>query len=151
MQFECSRCPPLAVNVKFSLLLGFALLALLTLLIWATVRSMSKPRSLFSSYVRLLASHFQLLALLLSFRFQWPGSVSSLLAAFSSVADAPSQLLSLDCLFKGSVTTMPSFYTRLILITILLPLMGFLTISVSVGISYSCFKQDRTRTFCQKF
>ena len=79
-------------------MLGLFIATLLGLLIWLTVKSMSKPRSLFSSYVRLLASHLQLLGLLLSFRFQWPQSVAALLAAFSTVADAPSRLLSLDCL-----------------------------------------------------
>ena len=112
---------------------------LLGLLIWATVRSMSRPRSIFSSYVRLLASHLQLLALLLSFRFQWPEAVARLLAALSSVSDAPNSLLSLDCLLEAFVPSLPHFYSRVLLYVLLLPALGLLALGFISWVNWPCF------------
>ena len=129
-QFECARCPPLAMNLTLLLLLGVFIASLMGLLIWMTVRSMSKPRSLFSSYVRLMASNLQLLGLLLSFRFQWPHSVARLLAAFSTIADAPSQILSLDCLLASLLPSFPRFYGRFLLYVVIFPALGLLAIGL---------------------
>ena len=107
--------------------MGIGLVALLWVFIWLTLRSSSKPRSSFSIYFRLVVSHVQLLMLVASFRFEWPGPVRSLLAVFESVADAPQQLFSLDCLFQefGSASgiELPRFY-GLLLVNWALPL-GF--------------------------
>ena len=100
-QFKCAECPPLALNVSVLVILGTGSLGLLSLFIWLTLRSATKPRSNFSIYFRLVVSHVQLLMLVASFRFDWPGPVRSLLALFESVADAPQQLFSLDCLFQS--------------------------------------------------
>ena len=120
------------------MLLGILLATLLGLLLWATVRSMTRPRSLFSSYVRLLASHFQLLALLATFRFQWPAAVSNLLATFASVADAPSQVLSLSCLLSALIPGLPSFYSKVLLYVLLLPAAGLISIALAVGCKWPC-------------
>ena len=136
--FECARCPPLAINLILSLLLGVLSATLMGLLIWTTVRSMARPRSLFSSYVRLLASHLQQLALLASFRFDWPQEVAQLLAAFSSVADAPSQLLSLDCLLSSLVPILPRFYSWVLLYSVLLPAFGLLSLGFVAWVDWPC-------------
>ena len=125
-------------------MLGFLAVALTGLLLWATVRSMARPRSFFSSYVRLIASHLQLLTLLASFRFQWPQAVSDFLAIFASVTDAPSQLLSLNCLLSAMASGFPSFYSRVILYVLFLPLTGLALIALAIGCRWPCLKQTRS-------
>ena len=110
--------------------MGLLVATLIGLLIWATVRSMAKPRSLFSSYVRVLASHLQMLSLLATFRFQWPGPVARLLEVFSTVADAPSQLLSLDCLLVEIAPGFPLFYAKLMLTVLVLPTGGLVALAL---------------------
>lgn len=54
-----------------------------------TRRSMTRPRSVFSIYLKILLNHAQLLMLLSTFRFDWPAAIKSLLAIFETLTDAP--------------------------------------------------------------
>ena len=101
------------MNIGILVVLGVFGLAGLGLLIWITLRSQMKARSEFSIYLRLVLGHTQLLMLLASFRFEWPPEVRRFFALFQSVADAPQQLFSVDCLFQ-QVSTLPRFFNMLV-------------------------------------
>ena len=60
--------------------------------------SMTKPRSVFSIYLKILWNHTQLLILLATFRFDWPLVVKRFLTLFQAVSDAPQELFSFECL-----------------------------------------------------
>ncbi len=133
-----------------SLLLAFALF----LLVCLTLRSMAKPRSLFSVYFRLLLNHLHLLMLLASFRFDWPPAVAAFLSFFEAVADAPQELLSLDCLLAQlapSASGFSRFYARLLAFVVVLPL---LTIGAVLAV-WACLwrraaRRGRRLPFCSR-
>ena len=106
---------------------------------------MIRPRSLFSAHFKLILNHVQLLLLLASFRFDWPPRVKQFLSFFESVADAPQELLSLDCLF-GSISTLPRFYNFLLL-HLCFPLFGI----SFIALFWRLCSGVHSREFCQRF
>ena len=106
---------------------------------------MTRPRSLFSAHFRLILNHFQFLMLMASFRFDWPSQVQSFLSLFDSVADAPQELFSLDCLFEH-FSPLSRFYSFLLLYA-LYPLLGLL----GLALFWRLCSRLATRAFCSRF
>ena len=95
--------------------------------------------------MRLLLNHFQLLMLLASFRFDWPPPVKRLLSSFESVADAPQDLFSFDCLLQ-EFSPLPRFFSKL-LSYFLFPIVATLV----MVLFWKIYLRRKPQLFCSRF
>ncbi len=87
----------------------------LVLLIKMTLASVNNRKSVLSIYVKILLNHLHLIILVASFELDWPAQVKAIFDTSKSIADAPSQMLSVDCLLDTSVSSIPRFYVYLLM------------------------------------
>ena len=73
------------------------------LVIKGTLASNKAKSSEFSALFKMIANHFQLLALILGFDLDWPPQVQGLLSVLQPVADVSQRILSLDCFLGRGV------------------------------------------------
>ena len=100
-----------------------------------TLHSINAEKSELSVFLKLLLTHLQLMALVASFPLNWPPEVQSFFQLSQSMADAPSQLFSLDCLVL-SFSTLPRFFVYLLFYSLLS--LALILLSYSVWACISC-------------
>ena len=78
-------------------------------------------KSVISVFFKIMANHFQLVLLTLSFEFDWPKQVEALFDIAQPVADVSSRILSLDCFLSLASTGLQNVYVYL-LVYLLMPI-----------------------------
>jgi len=68
----CSKCPDPILNILRIIALFLLLLTAIFVMIRSSLINASKPKSLFSVYMRILTNYLQLVTLASSFELQWP-------------------------------------------------------------------------------
>ena len=99
--------------------LGFIIL--LTFMIHSTTNINSRTVFNINVLTKVLINHIQLMAITISFNFDWPGSIKNLFAGFQPIMDISSELIPIDCLIEKSRNTdasnqsFPAYYVSVIL------------------------------------
>lgn len=88
----------------------------LVFMIRVTLNSVKNRKSVLPIYMKLLLNHLHLIILVASFELDWPAQVKQFFSTSRSLADAPSQVFSVDCfLADSSISMVPRFYVYLLL------------------------------------
>ena len=140
-----TMCQPCVGGTSRSLGLLFVFFLVFLLGVSWLVRGQVKTRGLskkaHSVAKKLLVTHVQQTALMLSFDLEWPDPFSALLAASDTAAAASTQLMSLDCVRTEEVPNAVGSAFRLkVLITLLLPVCLLLVLSAGSFALASCTK-----------
>ena len=73
-------------------------------LIRSTLAGAKSKTNVTNIYTKILMNHIQLIVLTASFKFDWPDQVESFFNTATPVAQATTQIVSVDCFLKGSVS-----------------------------------------------
>ena len=124
----CQRCPSLASSVASTI--GFILAVVLfsTIIVFASIKSASKPKALHSVYLKMLMNYLQLVMLMGSFNLSWPTLTKQLLDMQDSAGGFPERLFSVNCL-TDNFDENKAFFTKVALMSAV-PLLFFLTSSL---------------------
>lgn len=106
---ECRICASLAVNLV-AMIGGFlAMIVIAAFLIWSAIISAvslhDTHRATASDDVvtrKILLNHMQQVAIMIGFRFTWPGPVEQFLIIFDFITSASDSLISTDCIRRAS-------------------------------------------------
>jgi hypothetical protein len=137
----CSECPSRAANIMKIIGLMIIAIIICTLMVYTTMRSAMKPKSLKSIYMKILINHFQLVSISASFNLDWPRLVLNVLQGQENIGVVTDQILSIDCLLSGYTNdnhTEYVYYTKLI-IAVFLPIVIIIACTIIWGI-VSCYK-----------
>lgn len=112
---QCAECPDDTTNGL--ILLGIFTLMILVIGITArsSISSAYVEKSMFSVYFKILLNFFQLMSIMSSFKFNWPGLMLELFNVTSQVDSSTSQIFSIDCMIEDQ----EPFYIKLIILAIL--------------------------------
>ena len=129
---RCGLCPSNDVNIVRLVFVTAAMIILLSLMVWTTLRSSLGPKAIHSILIKILVNYFQLVFLVTQFKLNWPGPVNDLFNAQQEAGGATAQAYSFDCLLQNGSNENP-FFTKLIFMSVLpLPLL------VIVGLVWLC-------------
>ena len=97
------------------------MLLIVTLLVILTIKGSTKKRDEISVYYRILVNHFQILAIIYSFRLNWPTLFNGIFEPAEKTGEVYQQFISFDCLIDLrtdddlTANPLPLFYYRIIL------------------------------------
>ena len=100
--FQCTKCPPIWQNALILSSLLILFIAGAAILVRVTLASLNSEKSVVSIYCKTLMNHLHLLMLVASFDLDWPAQVKRFFESSRSVADAPSQIFSVDCFLQSA-------------------------------------------------
>ncbi|TNV74909.1 hypothetical protein FGO68_gene4786 [Halteria grandinella] len=127
---ECKKCPAIVVNSL--ILAAFALLALviIVVLVWSNFKSSSEEKNYLPVYFRILVNHLQVATLVASFDFNWPDEFKTFFKGFKPVAEAQSEIFSVDCLlyYYSHDSDIKPYYVKSIVLFALPPAMIILSV-----------------------
>ncbi|TNV74538.1 hypothetical protein FGO68_gene13859 [Halteria grandinella] len=133
---ECKQCPTIVINSL--ILAAFALLALVIIivLVWSNLKSSNEEKNQLPVYFRILVNHFQVVTLVASFDFNWPEQFKSFFKGFKPMAEAQSEIFSVDCLlyYYSNDSNVKPYYVKSIVLFALPPAMILLSILVWLAI-----------------
>ena len=99
--FQCAKCPARWRNIVLMAVLFLVIVVVVVFFIKGTLTSMKRKKSNVPVYFKILANHFQLIALTLNFDLEWPGQVEAINDTARPVADVSARIISLDCFLGG--------------------------------------------------
>jgi hypothetical protein len=132
----CSECPSRAGNILKIIGLMIIVIIISSLMVYTTMRSAMKPKSLKSIYMKILLNHFQLVSISALFNLEWPREVLTFLQGQEGIGVVADQILSIDCLLIGYTNhnyTEDIYYTKLV-INALLPIGIIIACTIIWGI-----------------
>ena len=137
----CSECTSEALNILKITGLMIILVIICVTMVYTTMRSALKPKSLKSIYLKIFLNHFQLVSISASFNLDWPNLVYNVLQGQKNIGLVTDQIVSIDCLLYGYTDDNHAedlYYTKLVTYA-LLPCMIIIACSIIWGI-ISCYK-----------
>ncbi|TNV88056.1 hypothetical protein FGO68_gene6920 [Halteria grandinella] len=128
---ECKKCPTIVINSL--ILAAFAVLALVIIivLVWSNLKSSGEEeRNYLPVYFRILVNHLQVVTLVASFDFNQPEEFKTFFKGFKPVAEAQSEIFSVDCLlyYYSHDSSIKPYYVKSIVLFALPPAMIILSI-----------------------
>ncbi|TNV88070.1 hypothetical protein FGO68_gene15732 [Halteria grandinella] len=131
---ECKKCPTIVVNSL--ILAAFALLAvvIIIVLVWSNLKGSGEEKNSLPVYFRILVNHLQVVTLVASFDFNWPDEFQAFFKGFKPVAEAQSEIFSVDCLlyYYSNNEDVKPYYVKSIVLFSLPPAMIIVSVFVWV-------------------
>ena len=131
---SCSPCPDPGVNF---LILGFLVVAALvvcSVLVYSTLRSAYKPKSVLSIYFKIFTNYVQLVYLTTQFNLEWPDYVLDFFEIQKNTATASEQIFSVDCYVEAESSG--SYFTKLVVIALLPLIVAIISGCFWGGVAY---------------
>ena len=72
---QCKRCPNLGFNIFLICLIVFCVLIYIIVLVNLTIKSKNILKPLKEVYFKIFVNHFQIIAMVSTIDFQWPGLI----------------------------------------------------------------------------
>ncbi|CAG9321206.1 unnamed protein product [Blepharisma stoltei] len=119
---ECIKCPPLGANVGITIALMFSFLLLCLFIIKVSRRSVYKPGSLLSVYIKIFVNYIQLIIMTTTFNFAWPDYVKRLFSVQNNATFVSDQIFSFDCFLSNGKDLLGGtdiYYQKLLILAIL--------------------------------
>ena len=121
------------------------LVAVLVVLVWATIKSSRKRSSNAGVYIKIGMNHIQLLVLTSTLNLDWPPQVQSMFNALKPVSSIDSELISLDCFFETRTSVedkylFSPYFFKMILYTFI-PLITILCTALFWWTFFYCYKR----------
>jgi len=114
-----------------------AIIILLSVMVWTTLRSSMGPKAIHSILIKILVNYLQLVLIVTQFKLNWPGPVDDLFSAQQEAGGATAQAYSFDCFLQSGSGEHP-FFSKIIFMAILpLPL------ALIVGVVWLCIALNR--------
>ncbi|TNV88001.1 hypothetical protein FGO68_gene2384 [Halteria grandinella] len=130
---KCLKCPSKTSNAFILTAFLIAILILVVILVRSNLRSSTKDKNYLPVFFRILVNHLQIVTLLGSFDFDWPQEFVTFFKGIQPIAEAQSQLVSVDCYIDTHGTIEDGkrpYYLKNILLSVL-PLIMILVSIVS--------------------
>eukprot|EP00347_Sterkiella_histriomuscorum_P009615 403340531 len=149
--FVCAKCPDATQNILR--ITGLCLLAifLIIFLIRSTLKGAMVKKNVMSIFQKIIMNHLQLIVMTAAFNFNWPQMVSKFFDTSQPVAQASTQVLSVDCflntrlegseLDEGQGVMSSILYLKLLMFALLPILLG--VSSYTIWSIISCKGNDK--------
>eukprot|EP00347_Sterkiella_histriomuscorum_P016469 403353061 len=95
--FQCGKCPGMAQNIIIMMLIIIGVGLMFVMMVRSTLAGALEKKNAVSIYMKILMNHFQLILLVSSFNFSWPEQVEKFFSSSQPVAEASTQIFSIDC------------------------------------------------------
>ncbi|CDW90149.1 UNKNOWN [Stylonychia lemnae] len=156
--FKCSKCPESSTNILRLIGIGNCAVIIVVLLIKSTLNGALVKRNVMSIFQKIFMNHLQLIMMTASFNYNWPAKVVEFFSSSQPVAQAQTQVLSVDCFINkglgqsqisneeityqsfGSGITSSLLYLKLLMFAVLPFLLAIL--SYCFWMIVSCKKQS---------
>ena len=117
----CSKCPEQNLNAVRIAFITVALILVVALLVWSTLRASTRPKAEYSIQIKIMTNYIQLVTLVIGFKLKWPHEVEDAFTAQNSVGGTSDQFFSLDCLIGDGISQEDTYYRKMIMM-LLIPL-----------------------------
>jgi len=124
----CSKCPDSELNAVRLLFIAIALVLVLAIMVWSTLRASTRPKAEYSILIKIMTNYLQLVTLVVGFKLRWPQKVEDAFTAQNSVGGTSEQFFSFDCLIGSHVSQEQTYYRKMIIMAV----MPLLLIAVSL-------------------
>ena len=98
-EHACGACPPLWLNITLIVAFVVLMVGVLAGLVYSTLSSAAKEKSMLSVYMKITLNHLQLLVIVSTFELDWPSVIKNMFNSAKPVSSISTQYISLDCLF----------------------------------------------------
>jgi hypothetical protein len=123
-------------NITKLVFMALLLVGMFSFMVRSTLNSAAQPKNLTSVYMKILMNHFQLILLVSSFNFKWPSQLEGFFASSSTVSEASTQIISVDCFLtsaKKVANLDQDYFTTFFVKLLIFALMPFLIGIASYG------------------
>jgi predicted outer membrane repeat protein len=118
---QCAKCPDEASNYVVLACIGVFSLTVAVFLVFMTIKSVYKPKSLLSIYLKILLNYVQLVLLTTTFNLDWPSQVLALFTVQQTAGGVSDNVVSLDCVVgESSYLLMLTFLSLLPIVVLFL-------------------------------
>jgi len=122
----CYKCPPLAVNIILSLVIGGIAAFFLVILIRSNISLTKEGSGVFGVYLKIFSNYTQLIMITVGFRFNWPVSLQTFFDMHDEAGSFVENLVSIECFMDPGVA--PVVYQKALGST-LLPILFIIGVS----------------------
>lgn len=137
-QASCLECNEYAYTVLILTAYAIAYSAIVSMLIYQNLKTVFKPKSLLSVYLRVLVNYIQLTIILTSFKLDWPGIIVSINSFNSEIGAMSNQIVDLGCVTSGNTEFVKA------LIVSFIPIIAFALILIFWSMSKLIFNTNKT-------
>jgi len=132
----CSKCPDSDMNVIRLIFIGVALILVLAIMVWSTLRASTRPKAEHTILIKIMTNYLQLVTLVIGFKLKWPQAVEDAFVAQNSVGGASQQFFSFDCLIGSDISQEETYYRKMIIMAFMPLLLIVFSVLSWMGIAW---------------